>query len=154
MTARVPAMGALIVRTKTIAATVAKHGGRTFQTNMFSAVNTALEVAVTRLVNVPGRRSEKLLGECPIKWWNKSRRRSPVTPTKVWLAIQNATRHKRLSAAMSEPSRKNAVQTAELAPAVSVSTRNLMPYCVQTEQATAARTAPRMARWENGRKRM
>ena len=41
------------------AATVAAHGGRTFQTNMFSAVNTALEVAVTRLVNVPGRRSEK-----------------------------------------------------------------------------------------------
>ena len=42
-----------------VGVTVAVHGGRTFHTNMFSAVNTALEVAVTRLVNVPGRRSEK-----------------------------------------------------------------------------------------------
>jgi hypothetical protein len=59
ITAKVTAMGTLIVRTKTIAATVAAHGGTTFHTNMFSAANTALEVAVTRLVNVPGSRSEK-----------------------------------------------------------------------------------------------
>ena len=38
---------------------VAMHGGNTFQTNMFSTVNTALEVAVMRLVSIPGSRSEK-----------------------------------------------------------------------------------------------
>ena len=38
---------------------VAMHGGNTFQTNMFSTVKTALEVAVMRLVSVPGSRSEK-----------------------------------------------------------------------------------------------
>ena len=47
------------MKTKAIAATVAAHGGSTFQTNMFSPVKTALEVAVTRLVSVPGMRSAK-----------------------------------------------------------------------------------------------
>ena len=42
-----------------IAATVAMHGGSTFQTNIFSTVKTALDVAVMRLVSIPGRRSEK-----------------------------------------------------------------------------------------------
>ena len=42
-----------------IAATVAMQGGNTFQTNMFSTVKTALEVAVMRLVSIPGSRSEK-----------------------------------------------------------------------------------------------
>ena len=58
-TARPAAIGRLIVCTRMIAATVAAHGGSTFQTNMFSAVKTAFEVAVTRLVSVPGRRSAK-----------------------------------------------------------------------------------------------
>jgi hypothetical protein len=35
------------------------HGGITFQTDMFWRVKTALEVAVIRLVNVPGIRSAK-----------------------------------------------------------------------------------------------
>ena len=34
-------------------------GGITFQTNMFSTVNTAFDVAVMRLVSMPGSRSEK-----------------------------------------------------------------------------------------------
>ena len=38
---------------------VAKHGGATFQTNMFSIVKTAFDVAVTRLVNMPGIRLAK-----------------------------------------------------------------------------------------------
>ena len=44
---------------RTIAAIVAMHGGNTFQTNMFSTVKTAFDVAVIRLVSMPGRRSEK-----------------------------------------------------------------------------------------------
>ena len=47
------------MHTSAIAATVAAQGGSTFQTNMFSAVKIAFEVAVTRLVSVPGRRSAK-----------------------------------------------------------------------------------------------
>ena len=42
-----------------MATTVAAHGGMTFQTNMFSSVKTAFEVAVIRLVKVPGMRSAK-----------------------------------------------------------------------------------------------
>jgi len=53
------AMGALTVTTNAIAISVAMHGGRTFQTDMFCKVKTALEVAVIRLVNVPGIRSMK-----------------------------------------------------------------------------------------------
>ena len=59
ISASVAAIGALIVSTSAIAATVATQGGSTFHMNMFSAVNMALEVAVTRLVNMPGSRSEK-----------------------------------------------------------------------------------------------
>jgi hypothetical protein len=53
----VSAIGGLMVCTNAIAATVAAHGGSTFHMNMFSAVKNAFEVAVTRLVSVPGRRS-------------------------------------------------------------------------------------------------
>ena len=53
------AIGRLTVPISAIAATVAMHGGNTFQTNMFSTVKTALEVAVMRLVSIPGSRSEK-----------------------------------------------------------------------------------------------
>ena len=35
------------------------QGGNTFHTTMFSTVNTALAVAVMRLVSIPGRRSVK-----------------------------------------------------------------------------------------------
>ena len=57
--ASAPAMGRLMVQTRMIAAMVATHGGSTFQTNMFSAVKTAFDVAVTRLVSMPGSRSAK-----------------------------------------------------------------------------------------------
>ena len=57
--ASAPAIGRLMVQTSAIAATVAAQGGSTFQTNMFSAVKIAFEVAVTRLVSMPGRRSAK-----------------------------------------------------------------------------------------------
>ena len=49
----------LTVPIRRMAEMVAMHGGNTFQTNMFSTVNTALEVAVMRLVSIPGSRSEK-----------------------------------------------------------------------------------------------
>ena len=42
-----------------MAHTVAMHGGSTFHTSMFSMVNSALEVAVMRLVSVPGERLAK-----------------------------------------------------------------------------------------------
>ena len=58
-TARPPPIGRLMVQTSAIAATVATHGGNTFHMNMFSAVKTAFDVAVTRLVSMPGRRSAK-----------------------------------------------------------------------------------------------
>ena len=57
--ARPRAIGTLMVQTSAIAATVATQGGSTFHTNMFSAVKMAFEVAVTRLISVPGRRSAK-----------------------------------------------------------------------------------------------
>ena len=38
---------------------VAMHGGITFHIIMFSTVNTAFDVAVTRLVSMPGSRSVK-----------------------------------------------------------------------------------------------
>ncbi len=53
------AIGRLTVPIKAIAAIVATHGGSTFQTNMFSTVKIAFEVAVMRLVSIPGIRSEK-----------------------------------------------------------------------------------------------
>ena len=49
-----------MVQTSAIAAIVATHGGSTFQMNMFSAVKTAFEVAVTRLVSMPGSRSGEI----------------------------------------------------------------------------------------------
>ena len=53
------AIGRLTVPIRAIAATVAMQGGSTFQTNMFSTVKTAFDVAVMRLVSMPGSRSEK-----------------------------------------------------------------------------------------------
>ncbi len=59
MTANTAAICGLTVMTKAIATKVAAHGGNTFQMNMFSIVYTAFEVAVMRLVNMPGSRSAK-----------------------------------------------------------------------------------------------
>ena len=58
-TSNVPAIGKLTVTTNPIATRVATQGGITFQTNMFCRVKTAFEVAVIRLVSVPGIRSAK-----------------------------------------------------------------------------------------------
>jgi hypothetical protein len=52
-------MGKLTVTRRMIAESVATQGGRTLQTSMFSTVYEAFEVAVMRLVKVPGRRSVK-----------------------------------------------------------------------------------------------
>ena len=52
-------IGRLTVPRNNIAPAVATQGGSTFHMNMFSAVKNAFEVAVTRLVSVPGRRSAK-----------------------------------------------------------------------------------------------
>ena len=52
-------MWTLTVPTKAIAQTVARHGGSTFHTSMFSTVNRALEVAVTRDVRAPGEEEAK-----------------------------------------------------------------------------------------------
>ena len=59
MTINPPAICKLTVPINAIAAAVAMHGGITFQTNMFSTVKTAFDVAVMRLVSIPGNRSEK-----------------------------------------------------------------------------------------------
>ncbi len=53
------AIGTLTVTTKAMAISVAMQGGMTFHIDMFCKVNTALDVAVMRLVNVPGMRSAK-----------------------------------------------------------------------------------------------
>src|ERR1700742_3401491 len=59
MTINTPAIERLTVAIRLIAAIVAKHGGNTFQTNMFSTVKIALDVAVIRLVSISGSRAEK-----------------------------------------------------------------------------------------------
>lgn len=65
-------------------------------------------------------------------------------------AIQLATRHKRLSAAMNDTKSANAGHGLPLpGPADSVSTRNLTPYCVLTEKPTAP-APPRERRRETG----
>ena len=70
------------------------------------------------------------------------------------LATQLAKRHNKLSAAIRETSTRNAAHTLRLTPFPErVSTRNFTPYCVLTEQATAATTAVRITRWEPGRSR-
>ena len=56
---RPAAIGRLTLIRKAIAPAVAMQGGSTFQTNIFSTVNTAFEVAVTRLVSIPGSRLAK-----------------------------------------------------------------------------------------------
>ncbi len=53
------AIGRLTVVTKPIATSVAAQGGSTFQTNMLSMVNMALDVAVMRLDSMPGCRPAK-----------------------------------------------------------------------------------------------
>src|SRR3979490_1940466 len=148
------AMGTLTVGTKTIAVTVAAHGGNTFQTHMFSTVYTAFDVAVIRLVSIPGIRSVKQLGAWPVKWRDRARRTSPLTATKAKLAIQLAIRQSKLSAAIKDTSTMNAPQTPLLdAPPASASTRNFTAYCVPTEQPTAARTKTTIVACDSDRRR-
>ena len=59
MTTRAADMGKLTVPIRQMAETVAIQGGRTFQINMFSTEKIAFDVAVMRLVSIPGKRSEK-----------------------------------------------------------------------------------------------
>src|SRR5665213_692161 len=84
-----------------------------------------------------------------------SRRRSPVTPTNVKLAVQLAIRHSKLSAVISDMSRMRASQTLAAwdEPAESPSTRFFTPYCVPTEHATAPTTAVRITAWAARRRR-
>jgi hypothetical protein len=49
----------LTLNIRVIAERVATQGGRTLVTSMFSTVKAAFEVAVMRLVSVPGSRSVK-----------------------------------------------------------------------------------------------
>ncbi len=64
---RPAAIGKLTVNTRVIAANVAAHGGRTFQTNMFSAANTAFDVrghpARQRAGQTLGEESRRMPGE-------------------------------------------------------------------------------------------
>ena len=57
--ASIPAMGRLTLIMRMMAEMVATQGGRTLHTSMFSTVKAAFEVAVMRLVKVPGNRSVK-----------------------------------------------------------------------------------------------
>jgi hypothetical protein len=59
MSTRLNAIDQLTVATKTMAQTVARQGGIKFHTNMFSIVKNAFDVAVMRLVSVPGGRLAK-----------------------------------------------------------------------------------------------
>src|SRR4029450_2512078 len=91
--------------------------------------------------SVPGDCAAKYLGACPVTCQNRSRRRSPVTLTKVVLATQPAARQSRLSNAISAPSSRKATQTLCDSPDARLSTRNLTAYCVPTAHITAAATA-------------
>ncbi|GJD98886.1 hypothetical protein GMJLKIPL_0799 [Methylobacterium isbiliense] len=80
---------------------------------------------------------------------------SPVTDTKVKLAIRLATRQSMLSAAMKTTRIVRAVQISPLCgPLPSASTTPLRPYCVLTEQATAPSTATMIAACGTARRRM
>ncbi|GJE69840.1 hypothetical protein CHKEEEPN_1371 [Methylorubrum podarium] len=89
----------------------ATQGGITLNVNMFSTVKIAFEVAVMREASVPGCRSAKNEGAWPVMWRKRSRRMSPVTPTKVKAPTRAATRQSMLSAAMKAISRASADQT-------------------------------------------
>ena len=56
---RLAAISQLTMATKPMAQIVARQGGSTFHTSMFSTVKSALDVAVMRLVSVPGERLAK-----------------------------------------------------------------------------------------------
>ena len=65
MSTRQAAIDQLTVATKAMAQTVARQGGITFHTIMFSIVKNAFEVAVMRLVSVPGERIGEVAGRMP-----------------------------------------------------------------------------------------
>ncbi len=158
ISASAPAIGRLMVETSAIAATVATQGGSTFQMNMFSAVKTAFEVAVTRLVSMPGSRSAK-----------EARRVAHQVAKQIAPQIAGDADEGEIGDPARDPPqqivggdqraeqaerRPHAAPFARGGPFESVSTRNLTPYCVPTEQATAPSTAARMTACESGRSRM
>src|SRR5260370_40253703 len=98
MTIRPADIGRLTVPISAIAATVAMHGGSTFQTNMFSTVKTAFDVAVIRLLSIPGSPSGKKLGGRPGKRREISRPKTPGTPTNLKTTDQHGTHHRQITA--------------------------------------------------------
>src|SRR5260370_30021887 len=93
-------MDGLTVPISAIAVTVAMHGGSTFQTNMFSTVKTAFEVAVIRLVSIPGSRAEKELAARPVRGLKMDRRTSPGNPTKFKPRVQPPFRPRKVCSAI------------------------------------------------------
>src|SRR5260370_42159710 len=80
MTIRPADIGRLTVPISAIAATVAMHGGNTFQTNMFSTVNTAFDVAVMRLGGMPGSRAGEKAGAGAVQRAEQGRPETPAAP--------------------------------------------------------------------------
>src|SRR4051812_12252767 len=100
-----------------------------------------------RLVKAPEGWFWKNVIEWPVRWRKRSRRTSPDTRTKVEFATQLATRQRRLSNRIKPDSSAKPSQTSGLRTGIdNVSTRNLTPYCVQTEAVTAATTAKKITR--------
>src|SRR5262249_58723318 len=97
---------------------------------------------------------ERAGGERHKRWGESARGGRRAPPKRGGWAPRAATRHNKLSAAINAPRTTKAVQAAAFSPLESVSTRNLTPYCVQTEQTTAASTAARIMAWEIRRRRM
>src|SRR5262249_61757528 len=84
------AMGALTVTTKAMAISVAMHGGKTFQTDMFCKVKTGWEGAVIGLAKVPAFGWANKRGEARVKCGNRPRARRPVTARKENMATRLA----------------------------------------------------------------
>ena len=136
-----------------MAATVAAQGGNTFQTNMFSTVNTALEVAVMRL----RQRAGQPIGEIAVRMPRQM-------AEQIAAQIAGDADEREAGDPAGEPPEKiiGGDQRAEqakgdpdagiaLATAIARRPGYFTPYCVLTEQATAASTAARMAAWAIGR---
>src|SRR3979411_1025439 len=82
MTIRPADIGKLTVPISAIAAIVAMQGGSTFQTNIFSTVKTAFDVAVIRLVSIPGNRSENYAADRARQLEKNAPTQSPGPPQK------------------------------------------------------------------------
>ncbi len=127
-----------MVKTSAIAATVATTGGSTFQMNMFSAVKTAFDVAVTRLVSMPGMP----VGEIARRMAHQMAEQ--IAPQIAGDADEGVIGDPARDAPEQIIGGDQRAEEAERRPDArhwrrceSVSTRNLTPYCVPTEQATA-----------------